>query len=250
MSGASNSGNSEAKQRYCPYCGGKNLFNAEFCINCGKKLNEPQPSTSVLMPAPPPPPPPQAKKSHLGRYIAVGITVGILAAVLVAGAIVLFQPTGDNSQPTPTPTPTFAPTPTPTPTPTLVPTSAPTVTQNILITGINVQIQYTASDQGYFGASSQTVSLSNQPNGILTIQTGQQFILYFTLNAPSSGTHTDSITQVQVGTPGFQLVSVQPQCPIDFTTGASTQITVTLTAPQTVYNGPVELVLTTSGYTS
>jgi hypothetical protein len=116
-----------------------------------------------------------------------------------------------------------------------------------MITGINIQFQYSQTDQGYFGASSQTVSLDNQPNGYLTVESGQKFFVYFTLNAPTSGTASDSVTAVSVNTPGFSLVSVEPQTPIAFATGSSKQLTVTMYAPQAAYNGPIDLVLTTSG---
>jgi hypothetical protein len=181
----------------------------------------------------------------------MAVLIGVLAVGLVSGAFYFNLPkTGNNlDSGSATPQPTSAPTLTrQTLPPTLAPTTtpAPTAAQSIEITGINLQIQYGSSDQGYFGATSQSVTISNQQNQILTVSGGEQFFIYFTLTESSSAT-ADSISSVTVGTLGFTLVSVQPQTPIAFTPGGSTQITVTLTAPQTAFNGPIQLVLTTAG---
>jgi hypothetical protein len=212
--------------------------------------NKMQSAPSSAQPAPP------KGKSTLPRPIVIGIIIGLVAAILIiaftASVLVLFPPSNNNSgqtNPQPTTTPTLQPTPTAILTPTLppTPTPSPTPTQNIQITGINLQIQYAVSDQGYFGPVSQSISISNQPNGYLTVEAGRRFFVYFTMNAPTSGTGSDSITDVTVGTPGFAISSVQPQLPIAFSTGSSKQITITLDAPQTSYCGPIELTLYTSG---
>jgi len=245
---------SDVNKQLCPFCGAENSFSASFCPICGKKIKVAAVITPLIASYPPPPPPPASAKtrSRSSRKILLGVIVGVIAVVLVVGALTMFAPNNGSNQlnPTATASPTATPpSPTATAMPTTPPTSTPppTVTPNLVITGINVQIQYAGSDQGFFGAESQTVSLSNQPSGYLSVQPGQQFFLYFTMKAPTSGTSSDSIAQVSVGTPGFTLVSVQPQTPIAFSTGASTQITVTLQAPQTSYNGPIQLILTTSG---
>jgi hypothetical protein len=64
-------------------------------------------------------------------------------------------------------------------------------TEKITITGLNVQVQYNGSDQGYFGPTSQSVAISNQPNQVLEINKGQQFYLSvpFTASALASGSH-------------------------------------------------------------
>lgn len=193
-------------------------------------------------------------KSSSNRYligaVLIGIAAAVIAAVLVLG-MSSFPLAADNSSlQTSTPTPTNGlSTATATPSASAKPTATPTEqpSQSLQITGLNLQINYAGSDQGYFGPVSQAIKLSNQANGYLTVQPGQQFFLYFTMNAPTTGTRSDSITQITVGTLGFTLDSIQPQTPIAFSTGSSTQITVTLTAPQTSYNGPIQLVLTTLG---
>jgi hypothetical protein len=147
----------------------------------------------------------------------------------------------NNAQPTPTPTATAAPT----PTPTLAPTFTPQA-QNNTITAINLQFNYQSTDQEYFGPTSQTLSFTNQPNGMLSIYQGSQFWYSFSLTAGSPAS-PDSISSISVSTPGFSLVSVNPATPIAFTQGSSVTITVYVDSPQSSFNGAVTLVLTTSG---
>lgn len=247
----------------CPYCGAVNSVGV-FCQECGKKIREETPKAEekpVQTYQPPPsmsggptPQPPYMPKPNHTRKLIVAVVIGIVALGLIFGALafnwpsILFNKGSNQTTPTPyaslVPTPTFVQ-------PTLLPTAtpSPTVAQSIEITGINLQIQYGSPDQGYFGATSQTVAISNQPNQILTVNAGSQFFLYFTLTESPSAT-ADSISSVTVGTPGFTLVSVQPQTPIAYTPGAAQQITVTMNAPESAFNGPVELVLSTGGYIS
>lgn len=236
-----------------------------YCQECGKKIRDetPKAEEKPVQTYQPPPPmsgesqtPYMPKSSHRTRKVMVAVVIGIVALGLVFSALAFNWPSilanNGSTQTTPTPYTTLQPTftqPTPTPTLTPTPSPAPTVAQSIEITGINLQIQYGTSDQGYFGATSQTVAISNQPNQILTINAGSQFFLYFTLTE-SSTAKADSISSVTVGTPGFTLVSVQPQTPIAYTPGAAQQITVTMNAPESAFNGPVELVLSTAGYIS
>lgn len=195
----------------------------------------------------------KVKSSSNRNFIAavlIGIAAAVVASALVLGMSAFPQAANNSSLQTSTPIPTNGlPTATATPSATAKPTTATTdqPSPSLQITGLNLQINYAGSDQGYFGPVSQAIKLSNQANGYLTVQPGQQFFLYFTMNAPTTGTRSDSITQITVGTPGFTLESIQPQTPIAFSTGSSIQITVTLTAPQTTYNGPIQLVLTTLG---
>lgn len=227
-----------SKPSYCPFCGFENQFHATYCPNCGKKIKEEEPtnngrsvgSNSSSSP-----------KSNRSRIITIAALIGIIAVGLVVGIMVFNSPQTDNSNLGSTVQPTISST----LTPTLTPTATPT--QSIEITGINVEINYAASDQGYFGPESQSVAISNQPNDILTVNQGQQFFVYFTLTATTSSTSSDSIASVTSQTSGFTVVSVQPQVPITFSPGAAIQITVTLQAPQSAFNGPIQLALSTSG---
>ena len=246
----------------CPYCGASN-FVGVYCQECGKKIRYETPKTDEANTRAYQPPPtmngrsdtPHAPMAHRSRNVMIAVVIGIIAVALVSGLLSLnILQTGANdkgsSNPTPYATlaPTFAqPTSTATLAPIVTATPTATYTQSIEITGINLQIQYAGSDQGYFGSSSQTVTISNQPDQILTVDQGSQFFLYFTLTESSTAPNSDSISAVTVGTAGFTLMSVEPQTPIAFTPGGSHQITVTLTAPQTPFNGPVQLVLSTSG---
>jgi hypothetical protein len=171
----------------------------------------------------------------------------------VFAAVLFISPNNNsnNSQTTPTPSATTEPTRTPTAAPTSVPTLKPTLTPtpqppNNTITAINLQFAYQSSDQGYFGPTSQTLSFSNQPNGMLSINQGEQFWYSFKLTEATPAS-PDSISSISVSTPGFSIVSVTPTTPIDFTQGSSVTITVNVQSPQYAFNGAVTLVLTTSG---
>ena len=153
---------------------------------------------------PPPPltanyqPPQSIGRSHRSRNIIITIVAVVLIVSLVFAAVLFMGPNNNNgNQNTPTPSPTAAQTPTrsPTATPT-APTSTPTLTPtptpqplNNTITAINLQFVYQSTDQGYFGANSQTLSFNNQPNGMLSIYQGQPFWYSFKLTAGSNGTH-------------------------------------------------------------
>ena len=245
----------------CPYCGAVNTVGV-FCQECGKRIRNETPEPIVNSVTSYPPPQTinnqyktnRTTKTRGTHKLVLAALIGVLAVGLVFGALSFSllkagsTPSSGSATPQPTSaSPTLTPsTPPPTFTPTATPAPTPTAAQSIEITGINLQINYGTSDRGYFGATTQTVTISNQPNQILTVNGGAQFFLYFTLTESSSAT-TDSISSVTAGTPGFTLVSVQPQTPIAFSPGGSTQITVTLIAPQTAFNGPVQLILTTSG---
>jgi hypothetical protein len=244
----------------CPYCGAKNSVGV-FCAECGKRIkgDEPNDNEKATLSYQAPPSmnpqtnPPYISKSHRRRNILIGIFVAIIAVSLVVGAIIYSQPNtvgNDPIQGLSSPTPqTNSPQSSPTATSTPLTTPVPTVGQTMEITGINLQFQYCSADQNYFGAATQSIAISNQPNQVLTVNQGSQFFLYFTLTASTAGSG-DSITAITVGTSGFSVVSIQPQVPIAYSPGVSQQITVTLTAPNASFNGPVQLVLSTSGGTT
>jgi hypothetical protein len=245
----------------CPYCGAKNSIGV-FCAECGKRIRDDNPKAkeTALPYLPPPTKKPQTAPSviarnHSARNIVIVVLIAVIALSLVAGTLIYtsrFTIGNNPKQASNSPTPQITLPPQSTPTTFLTPTptiSAPTVAQSIEITGINLQIQYGGLDQGYFGADSQFIAISNQPNQILTVNQGSQFFLYFTLTESSKAATGDIITSIAVRTSGFINASVQPPVPIDFSPGGSQQITITLTAPQSSFNGPGQLILSTSGGT-
>lgn len=239
----------------CPFCGAENQSIAVFCEVCGKKLvQQPTPQTAQQQFYPPPPPPsypaasPKGGQSHRKRNIAI-VAVAVVLIVSITFAAILAGPFNNGPAPTPTPTPTRTPQPTSTPTPTAAPTPKPTPTPtptppNNTITGINVEFIYNNADPQYFGPSTQSFTFPNQPNGILSIEPGQQFWYSLTLTA-GSGASPNSVISIQANTPGFTVVSTTPSTPIYFTSGSSTSISVTFNTPTTTFNGPVTLVITT-----
>ena len=119
-------------------------------------------------------------------------------------------------------------------------------TEKITITGLNVQVQYNGSDQGYFGPTSQSVAISNQPNQVLEINKGQQFYLSvpFAASALASGSH--SINQITVTTQGFAIISIDPSLPITLSPADSIRITITFQSPNSYFTGAVNLVFSTT----
>jgi len=119
-------------------------------------------------------------------------------------------------------------------------------TPEISITGLNVQIQYPSSEQNYFGASTQTVSIDNPPKNVLEIGKGQQFYISFTLTASALATENHSVNSITATTQGFSVVSVDPVTPITFSPGGSTRITVTFNSPNSNFAGAIGIVLNTT----
>lgn len=201
-------------------------------------------------------PPQSVGRSHRSRNIVIAIVASILIVSLVFAAVLFVNPNNNNgNQNTPTPSATAVPTPTrsPTATPTMAPTATPTLAPtptpqplNSTITAINLQFVYQSTDQGYFGANSQTLSFDNQPNGMLSIYQGQTFWFSFKLTASSNG-QSDSIVSITTTTPGFSVISTTPPTPIFYTSGSSITILSNFTSPQGSFDGPVNLVITTSG---
>jgi hypothetical protein len=237
----------------------RNMGNSGF-MNGTKFTQQPnQPSPRQLYQPPPPPPtpsfpaaPPPIQHSHRKRNIVI-VALAAVLIISLAVAAVLAVPLINGPQPTPTPTATPRPTSTPTPVPTAVPTAkptpAPTATPqppNNTITAINLQFVYQGSDQQMFGPTSQSLSFSNQPNGMLSIYQGQDFWYSFKLTAGSIVSQ-DTIVSITTTTPGVSISSTTPQTPITFTAGSSQTIAIMFITPQAIFDGPVTVVITTSG---
>ena len=245
----------------CPSCGSINPIGSAFCQDCGKKfstepINQTLPKNQSY----------ESQTTHIEnhplrprmlserqRNIIIVMVAGILIASLLFAAVLTMAPynNDNNSQASTTPSATLAPTRIPTaqptatstPSPTLMPTLQP---PNSTITAVNLQFVYQSTDQNNFGPTAQTLSFTNQPNGMLTLNPGSEFWYSFKLTEATPAS-PDSITKISVSTPGFTLVYVTPATPIVFTQGSSATVTVHVLSPQTSFEGPVTLVLTTSG---
>jgi len=112
-------------------------------------------------------------------------------------------------------------------------------TPTVLITGTNLEIEYTGITGGYFGPSSQSLGYTT------TWPAGDTFSFTFTLTS-SAVLLTHSINQITVDTPGFTLISVSPSLPYNVSPGGSVAITLVIRAPNTNYSGPLNIVLVTS----
>ncbi len=115
--------------------------------------------------------------------------------------------------------------------------SNPTV--SVSITGINLQIDYTGISSGYLGPTSQAISYTNTLNG------GQQFSITITLSS-SAILLSHNINSITLNTGGFSLDSISPNLPYSISPGSSVYITLTLTAPNSNFNGPLDLIISTS----
>jgi hypothetical protein len=112
-------------------------------------------------------------------------------------------------------------------------------TPTVQITAVNLEIEYAGFTGGYFGPSSQSL------NGTLSTTAGSTFSYTFTLTS-SAVLLTHAINQISLGTPGFTLISVSPSLPYNVSPGGSVTITIVVRAPNTNYNGPLNIVVVTS----
>ncbi|MCW1293278.1 MAG: hypothetical protein OH318_02725 [Candidatus Parvarchaeota archaeon] len=111
----------------------------------------------------------------------------------------------------------------------------------VIVTGTNFQINYTGSASGYLGPASQAVLSNNS----LKISEGQEFFDYFTLtNRDYLLSHT--INSITVDTPGFKLISIQPNVPYNLSPASSVEFTLVIQAPNSSFVGPITVVISTS----
>jgi hypothetical protein len=110
--------------------------------------------------------------------------------------------------------------------------------QPVSITATNYQIDYT-SGGSYFGPSSQS---NSQTYGTTT---GSEFTDTITL---TSGDFYSAhvVNSLTLTTPGFTLVSTSPALPYTVGARGSVSITLTITAPNTPYDGPLGILVSTS----
>ena len=167
-----------------------------------------------------------------GKSLAIIIVaVAVIVVVAVwAGSIYFTDNNGSSQSPKSTQTPQATATSTPQASQTPTPTSTPIAT--CTVTGLNVQIQYANINDTYFGPVTQGLSLQQAYVG----DGGQPVTLSFTLSEHAQETANHSINNITVATPGFTLVSINPNVPIDFSPGSSTVITVIVQSPNSDYS--------------
>jgi hypothetical protein len=141
----------------------------------------------------------------------------------------------------------------------------------LYFTGINVTIQYGVNDQGYFGPTEQTFSITNQTNQNMTVDEGSSFTVSFSLRESSQASEDDNLASIKATIPaagGFsgsqvtllEITSERPPLPISFSPGSLILIKLSLEAPyygtgqnclpqycqHGEYYGPIDLVIITT----
>lgn len=162
-------------------------------------------------------------KGGLSDTDKIVIVVAIILVVIVVGGVIaaaIYFGTLSSIARTPTP---------------------PTTTAPVVVTGVNVQIAYSAPSANYFGPQSQSLSGTGLP---LQLQYGQEF--YYSFSLRMGGLYeSHTIDSVTLNTPGFSLVSVNPALPYSMSSGSSVTVTVTGQAPSQNFAGAITLVVST-----
>jgi len=109
----------------------------------------------------------------------------------------------------------------------------------VMVTGSNLNIAYMGSTNGYFGPTTQALTSQIQ------LDAGQKYTDTITISS-SALLYTHSIDSFSISTPGFSIVSVQPNLPIKLSAGSSASVTLTIQTPNYAYTGPVTIVLSTT----
>lgn len=117
--------------------------------------------------------------------------------------------------------------------------AAAQVLGNVKVTAVNLNVDYSTTD-GYFGPSSQALSTSE-----FSLFNGQEFTETLTLTN-NALLFTHNINSITSATPGFTVLSVQPNLPYTLSKGGSVAITIKMRAPDSEYNGPLNLRISTS----
>lgn len=123
-----------------------------------------------------------------------------------------------------------------TPVPTPAPTQAPEI---VYITAFNGYISYTGTT-GYFGPATQVMGSAFQTNA------GSTFTDTITFTS-SAAVFSHPINSITIQTPGFTLLSTNPSLPTAaISPGSSIAITLTIQAPSSSYDGPLDIDISTS----
>ena len=201
----------------CTKCGADVPKDSQFCNSCGTKVAV-HISQSKDIPRNEPIKPVQptsvkdntTKKSILSLRNIVLAIVGIFVIIIVLGVLSAVI-AGFNEGITP-----------------------------VTITGLNLNIDYT-STSGYFGPPSQALSTSQ-----FTTHEGGTFTNTITFES-SALLFSHTVNSFSITTPGFTLVSVTPNVPSNsISPGSSEAFTLTIQAPNNAYNGPLNILASTS----
>jgi hypothetical protein len=106
------------------------------------------------------------------------------------------------------------------------------------VTGFDVNIVYAGSISGYLGPSSQALG------GSISVSFGKTFTHTLTLTS-GAFLPTHSITSIALSTAGLTLVSISPSLPYNLTPSSSVCITLTIQAPNSNFDGPLEILVYT-----
>lgn len=160
--------------------------------------------------------PSQKPSSHMGRNIGIVVIV-----VLIITVAAIYAASFSQNVATP---------------------SSVTVPVTVTVTAINYQIVYpNGASSGFLGPSSQSVTPSTPLPW--TFSGGQEFTYTMPLNNKASLITSHTITSISTNTAGFTVSSMSPSLPYTLGPGASVSISLTLTAPNTDYTGPVTFVI-------
>ncbi|MGA2918693.1 hypothetical protein [Methanoregula sp.] len=130
-----------------------------------------------------------------------------------------------------------APTQTPTPINTAIPT--PVQTSEPIVSIIGVNYRYSWNTPHFLPYSKDYWYTSDQ--GALTTNTGETFTYDITFTS-HAWTLSHSIESITIGTNGFTLERIDPPIPSELvTTGSSITEKLTIQAPNSAYNGPLEI---------
>ena len=115
-----------------------------------------------------------------------------------------------------------------------------TTVNTVTVTALDLSIAYNGNTNGYLGPTSQ--SLSTQ---LPSMNGGQEFEETLTLHS-SALLFSHSINNIYVTTPGFTIESITPSLPYSFSSGSSMSFTLKLKTPNTNFDGPLTILVTTT----
>ena len=102
------------------------------------------------------------------------------------------------------------------------------------VVGIEVHINYTGNQQGYFGNVYQNFTWN-----VKTLNAGEEF--HFSLPISNYANATRTIDSITVSTGGFTLTGSSGPLPIQIGAHSTQTITLTIKSPNYGYVGPVEI---------
>ncbi|MEM3272292.1 MAG: zinc ribbon domain-containing protein [Metallosphaera sp.] len=193
--------------KYCSKCGTPNEDDAQFCNKCGAALPISSQSQNTSQQS-------SQNQPSSNQYLLPKrsskkwwiIGIAIVIVVIIIAVIAI----NDLNQ------------------------SSSTVT----VTAVDLSVVYNGLTSGYLGPTSQSL------NGF-TISPGSSFSYSITFTS-SAALLSHSINSIYTTTPGFSIISISPNLPYSFSPGSTFTITIIIQAPNTAYNGVLQLTVTTS----